>query len=51
MDKDVKDRVYATIPKVNNKVVVDYKSVLEKCKKHYTVLAKDKDQELVCLCD
>ena len=35
MDKDVKDRVYATIPKVNNKVVVDYKSVLEQCKKHY----------------
>ena len=36
MDKDVKDRVYATIPKVNNKVVVDYKSVLEQCKKHYS---------------
>ena len=35
MDKDVKDRVYATIPKVNNKVVVDYKSVLEQCKTHY----------------
>ena len=36
MDKDCKDRVYATIPKVNNKVVVDYKSVLEQCKKHYS---------------
>jgi len=36
MDKDAKDRVYATIPKVNDKVIVSYKSVLEQCKKHYT---------------
>jgi len=36
MDKDAKDRVYATIPKVNDKVIIDYKSVLEQCKKHYT---------------
>ena len=35
MDKDCRDRVYATIPKVNNKVVVDYKSVLEQCREHY----------------
>ena len=36
MDKGAKDRVYATIPKVNDKVIVSYKSVLEQCKKHYT---------------
>ena len=35
MDKDAKDRVYATIPKVNDKVIIDYKSILEQCKKHY----------------
>ena len=35
MDKDAKDRVYATIPKVNDKVIVSYKSVLEQCKTHY----------------
>ena len=35
MDKNAKDRVYATIPKVNDKVIIDYKSILEQCKKHY----------------
>ena len=35
MDKNAKDRVYATIPKVNDKVIIDYKSVLEQCKTHY----------------
>jgi len=35
MDKGAKDRVYATIPKVNDKVIVSYKSVLEQCKTHY----------------
>jgi len=35
MDKDAKDRSYATIPKVNDKVIIDYKSVLEQCKTHY----------------
>mgnify|MGYP000111783897 CR=1 FL=1 len=35
MYKNAKDRVYATIPKVNDKVIIDYKSVLEQCKKHY----------------
>lgn len=35
MDKGAKDRVYATIPKVNDKVIIDYKSVLEQCKTHY----------------
>ena len=35
MDKNAKDRVYATIPKVNDKVIIDYKSILEQCKTHY----------------
>ena len=35
MDKNAKDRVYATIPKVNDKVIINYKSILEQCKKHY----------------
>ena len=37
MDKDCKDRVYATIPKVNDKIIIDFKSILEQCKKHYSV--------------
>ena len=37
MDKDCKDRVYATIPKVNDKIIIDYKSILEQCRKHYSV--------------
>ena len=37
MDKDCKDRVYATVPKVNDKIIIDYKSILEQCKKHYSV--------------
>ena len=32
MDKGCKDRVYATIPKVNDKIIIDYKSILEQCK-------------------
>ena len=47
MDKDVKDRVYATIPKVNNKVVVGYKSVLEQCKKHYAVDTKYSESKFI----
>ena len=47
MDKDAKDRVYATIPKVNNKVVVDYKSVLEQCKKHYSVDKKYSESKFI----
>ena len=47
MDKDVKDRVYATIQKVNNKVVVGYKSVLEHCKKHYSVDNKYSESKFI----
>ena len=47
MDKDAKDRVYATIPKINNKVVVDYKSVLEQCKKHYSANNKNLENKFI----
>ena len=47
MDKDCKDRVYATIPKVNDKIIIDYKSILEQCKKHYSVDNKYSESKFI----
>ena len=47
MDKDCKDRVYATIPKVNNKIIIDYKSILEQCRKHYSVDNKYSESKFI----
>ena len=47
MDKDCKDRVYATIPKVNNNIIIDYKSILEQCKKHYSVDNKYSESKFI----
>ena len=47
MDKGCKDRVYATIPKVNDKIIVDYKSILEQCKKHYSVDNKYSESKFI----
>ena len=47
MDKDCKDRVYATIPKVNDKIIIDYKSILEQCRKHYSVDNKYSESKFI----
>ena len=47
MDKDCKDRVYATIPKINDKIIIDYKSILEQCKKHYSVDNKYSESKFI----
>ena len=47
MDKDCKDRVYATVPKVNDKIIIDYKSILEQCRKHYSVDNKYSESKFI----